>query len=221
MQLTKLQPPFFSTGLWHLGQGFVCTVIQLTVSDSSRHFLVHSFHIKHEQGECASDTQLKQNCKPQEHSTSQNSSFSTLIAFPQWGILGHHLTILLSSMYDSRRNRSNFAARSGCLVLTSFLTIASSQIALHLWAIHLIRLLCPSLILTMKCSVQPDKPNTKELILCHILLFHAKVKLLNGETTMREWNYVSEKRYCKMLNEPISNLLQPYNDTRDRRTCFN
>lgn len=98
IQLTRLQPPFFSTGLWHFGQGFVWTVIQLTVSDSSRHFLAQRSHIKHEQGECASDKQLKQNCMPQAHSTSQNSSSSTRIAFPQWGVLGHHLTILLSSI---------------------------------------------------------------------------------------------------------------------------
>lgn len=157
MQLTKLQPPFFSTGLWHFGQGLVWTVIQLTVSDSSRHFLVQSSHIQQEQGECASDKQLKQNCKPHEHSTSQNSSVSTRIAFPQWGILGHHFTILLSSMYDSRRNRSNFSAKSGCLLLTSFLITASSQIAKHLWAMHLILLLWPSFIFTIKCSVQPKQ----------------------------------------------------------------
>ena len=98
IQLTKLQPPFFSTGLWHFGHGFVWTVIQLTVSDSSRHFLAQSSHIRHEQGECASDKQLKQNCTPHEHSTSHSSSSSTPIAFHQWGVLGHHLTLLLSSM---------------------------------------------------------------------------------------------------------------------------
>lgn len=156
MQLTRLQPPFFSTGLWHFGQGFVCTVIQLTVSDSSRHFLIQSSHIKHEHGEWASDKQLKQNWRPHEHSTSQNSSSSTRIALPQWGVLGHHLTLLLSSMYDSRRKRSNLLARSGCLLLTRFLTTASSQIALHLWAMHLILRLWPSFIFTMKCSVQPE-----------------------------------------------------------------
>lgn len=157
IQLTKLQPPFFSTGLWHFGQGFVWTVIQLTVSDSSRHFLTQSSHIKHEQGECASSKQLKQNCSPHEHSTSHKSSSSTRIAFPQCGVLGHHLTLLLSSMYDSRRKRSYFSAISGYFLLSRVLTTASSQMELHLWAMHLMRLLWPSFILTKKCSVQPVK----------------------------------------------------------------
>lgn len=155
IQLTRLQPPFFSTGLWHFGQGFVFTVIQFIVSDSSLHFLVQSSHIRHEQGECASDEQLKQNWCPQAHSTSQNSSSSTRNAFPQWGTLGHHFTNLLSSIYDSRRKRSKRSAKSGSLELTRFLTTASSQTALHLYAMHLMRLLCPSLIFTIKCSVQP------------------------------------------------------------------
>lgn len=68
---TRLQPPFFSTGLWHLGQGLVFTVIQFTVSDSSRHFLIQSSHITQEHGECACKEQLKQNWHPHVHSTSQ------------------------------------------------------------------------------------------------------------------------------------------------------
>jgi hypothetical protein len=71
-------------------------------------------------------------------------------------MLGHQLTILLSSIYDSRRKRSNFSAKLGCLLLTKFLTIASSQIALHLCAMHWMRLLWPSFIFIMKCSVQPS-----------------------------------------------------------------
>lgn len=50
-QDTWLQPPFFSTGLRHFGQGFVLIVIQLTVSDSSWHFLDQSSHMRQEQGE--------------------------------------------------------------------------------------------------------------------------------------------------------------------------
>jgi hypothetical protein len=51
MQPTRLQPPFFSTGLWHFGHGLVWTVSQFTVSDSSLHFLSQRVHISQEQGE--------------------------------------------------------------------------------------------------------------------------------------------------------------------------
>lgn len=152
---TRLQPPFFSTGLWHLGQGLVFTVIQFTVSDSSRHFLIQSSHIMQEHGECARKEQLKQNWHPHVHSTSQWISPLTRIAFPQCGVLGHHLTVSLSSIYDSSKNLSKRSAISGRLAMTSFRIIASSQIALHFGAMHLTRRLWPSFIFTMKYSVQP------------------------------------------------------------------
>ena len=44
--MTRLQPPFFSTGLPHLGQGFVCAVSQFFVSLSSWHFSRHSRHLE-------------------------------------------------------------------------------------------------------------------------------------------------------------------------------
>jgi hypothetical protein len=43
---TRLQPPFFSTGLAHLGQGFVLAVSQWEVSLSSWHFCRHSFSLR-------------------------------------------------------------------------------------------------------------------------------------------------------------------------------
>lgn len=155
IQRTRLHPPFFSTALLHLGQFFVLTVIQLTVSDSSLHFLVQSSQIWQEQGECASHEQLKQNCWPHAHSTSQYSSSSIRIALPQCGTLGHHFTLLLSSIYDSKRKRLNFSARLGSLDSTRLMIFPSSQIALHLYAMHLMRLLWPSFIFTIKCSAQP------------------------------------------------------------------
>ena len=39
LQTTRLQPPFFSTWFWHLGQGFVLVLSQLAVSLSSLHRL--------------------------------------------------------------------------------------------------------------------------------------------------------------------------------------
>ena len=44
--MTRLQPPFFSTGLPHLGQGLVCAVSQFFVSLSSAHFSRHSRHLR-------------------------------------------------------------------------------------------------------------------------------------------------------------------------------
>lgn len=44
-QYTKLQPPFFSTGLLHFGQGLELALIQLCVSLSSTHFRRHFFHL--------------------------------------------------------------------------------------------------------------------------------------------------------------------------------
>ena len=45
-QVTKLQPPFFSTGFPHLGQGLVLADSQFLVSLSSWHFCFHSFHLR-------------------------------------------------------------------------------------------------------------------------------------------------------------------------------
>lgn len=45
LHTTRLQPPFFSTGLLHLGQGLVLMVIQFLVSLSPLIFSSHSSHI--------------------------------------------------------------------------------------------------------------------------------------------------------------------------------
>lgn len=45
LQTTRLQPPFFSTGLPHLGQGLVLAASQLLVSLSSWIFCFHFFHL--------------------------------------------------------------------------------------------------------------------------------------------------------------------------------
>mmetsp|Transcript_19860 Transcript_19860/g.63211 ORF Transcript_19860/g.63211 Transcript_19860/m.63211 type:complete len:273 (-) Transcript_19860:240-1058(-) len=152
---TRLQPPFFSTSFPHLGHGLVCAVIQLLVSDSSLHFCSHSFHMRHEHGECGTDRQLKQNLWPHEHSGSQKTSpSSTCTAKPQCGTLGHHLAFALSSMYDSSRHVSYLAAVSSPSSLTSLLTIPLLHMTPHLGIMHLIILLWPSLICTLKCVAQ-------------------------------------------------------------------
>ena len=45
LQTTRLQPPFFSTGLPHFGQGLVLAASQLLVSLSSWIFCFHFFHL--------------------------------------------------------------------------------------------------------------------------------------------------------------------------------
>ena len=45
-QTTRLQPPFFSTGFPHLGQGLVLAAIQLRVSLSSWIFCFHLDHLQ-------------------------------------------------------------------------------------------------------------------------------------------------------------------------------
>ena len=53
-------------------------------------------HMSQVQGECGSKAHAKQKRCPQVHSGSQCTSPATLMARPQWGTLGHHLTSLLA-----------------------------------------------------------------------------------------------------------------------------
>jgi len=46
MQTTRLQPPFFSTSLPHLGQGLVLAVSQFLVSLSSWHLTFQRRHLR-------------------------------------------------------------------------------------------------------------------------------------------------------------------------------
>jgi len=46
MQTTRLQPPFFSTSLPHLGQGLVLAVSQFLVSLSSWHLTFQRLHLR-------------------------------------------------------------------------------------------------------------------------------------------------------------------------------
>ena len=46
LQTTRLQPPFFSTWFWHLGQGLVLVFSQFAVSLSSLHLRCHCFHLR-------------------------------------------------------------------------------------------------------------------------------------------------------------------------------
>lgn len=67
---TRLQPPFFSTALLHLGQGLVLMAIQFLVSLSPLIFSSHSSHILQVHGLCGSLAQRKQKFLPQLHSGS-------------------------------------------------------------------------------------------------------------------------------------------------------
>lgn len=70
LHTTRLQPPFFSTGLVHLGHGFVLAASQLRVSLSPLIFSSHICHISQVQGEWGARAHLKQNATPQPHSGS-------------------------------------------------------------------------------------------------------------------------------------------------------
>ena len=71
---------------------------------SFRYFLVQNSHIKQEQGECVFDKQLKQNCKPHEYSSSQNSSSSTRVVSSMtvtfWGEFAFAFAFSASSLLD-------------------------------------------------------------------------------------------------------------------------
>ena len=70
LQTTRLQPPFFSTGLVHLGQGLVLAASQLRVSLSPLTFSSHISHILQVQGLWGALAHLKQNTSPHAHSGS-------------------------------------------------------------------------------------------------------------------------------------------------------
>ena len=70
LHITRLQPPFFSTILAHLGQGLVLAMSQLRVSLSPLDFSSHACHMLHVQGEWGSFPHLKQKVTPHEHSGS-------------------------------------------------------------------------------------------------------------------------------------------------------
>jgi hypothetical protein len=76
-QVTWLQPPFFSTGLWQLGQGLVLAVTQLAVSLSPCSFSIHMRAISQVQGEWGFSRHLKQKVCPHLHSGSCQGSLST------------------------------------------------------------------------------------------------------------------------------------------------
>jgi hypothetical protein len=65
-----LQPPFFSTGFVHLGQGLVFAASQLRVSLSPLTFSSHISHILQVQGLWGAPAHLKQKASPHAHSGS-------------------------------------------------------------------------------------------------------------------------------------------------------
>jgi len=73
---------------------FVLAAIQLDVSESSSHFLIHLRNSAHRTGSCQLFPHAKQNVCPQRHVTGRDSTCWTLITLLQSG-LGHHLNSLL------------------------------------------------------------------------------------------------------------------------------
>ena len=95
---TRLQPPFFSTALAHLGHGFVLALSQLVVSLSSSHLARHRRSMSHVLGACGGQPHAKQNACPHAQRGSHTAPRCTCTALPQCGTEGHHFTRALSSM---------------------------------------------------------------------------------------------------------------------------
>ena len=89
LQIMWLQPPSFSITAPQVGHSLVLAEIQLDVSESSSHFLIH-FLIKWQRtGSCQFSEHAKQNEWPHRHLTGLASTVDTLIALEQLGA-GHH-----------------------------------------------------------------------------------------------------------------------------------
>ena len=93
LQIIWLQPPSFSMVALQVGHSLVFADIQLDVSESSSHFLIHFLIRWQRTGSCQFSEQAKQNLCPHRHVTGRDSTWDTLIALVQSG-LGHHLKIM-------------------------------------------------------------------------------------------------------------------------------
>lgn len=69
-----LQPPSFSIVTLHFGHSFVFAAIQLDVSESSSHFLIHFFKKRHSTGSCQFSPHSKQNTCAHLHVTGRDST---------------------------------------------------------------------------------------------------------------------------------------------------
>ena len=89
LQIMWLQPPSFSMIAPHFGHSLVLAEIQLDVSESSSHFLIHFLIRWQRTGSCQFSEHAKQNEWPHRHLTGLASTVDTLIALEQLGA-GHH-----------------------------------------------------------------------------------------------------------------------------------
>lgn len=90
LQTIWLHPPSFSIVTLHLGHSLVFAAIQLLVSESSSHFLIHFLSKWHFTGSCQFSPHEKQNVWLHLHVTRCGSTYCTFIALLQSGE-GHHL----------------------------------------------------------------------------------------------------------------------------------
>lgn len=79
-QTMWLHPPSFSMVTLHLGHSFVLAAIQLDVSESSSHFLIHLRSRRHCTGSCHCSPHSKQKMWPHLHSTGRGSTYCTFMA---------------------------------------------------------------------------------------------------------------------------------------------
>ena len=97
LQIMWLHPPSFSMVAPHFGHSLVFAEIQLLVSLSSSHFLIHFLMRWHLTGSCQFSLQAKQKEWPHAHFTGFGSTCCTLTALLQSG-LGHQRSSLQQKM---------------------------------------------------------------------------------------------------------------------------
>lgn len=163
-----LQPPSFSIVTLHLGHSLVLAAIQLDVSESSSHFLIHFFSQQHLTGSCQFSPHAKQKTCPHLQLTGRESPYDTLIAYVQ-STDGHQRNSWLHSTKLFVINCWYFTFTRGS---TSLVTVTSSTKISQPCAAHEMDWPRPSVtIFVVKYSRQQAKqkrwPHSRPVMLCN------------------------------------------------------
>uniref|UniRef100_A0A8W7P959 Uncharacterized protein n=1 Tax=Anopheles coluzzii TaxID=1518534 RepID=A0A8W7P959_ANOCL len=98
------RPPSFSIVTLHFGHSFVLAAIQLEVSESSSHFLIHFFSNRHCTGSCQFSPHSKQNTWLHLQTTGRGSTYCTRIAYVQ-SADGHHRNNRLHCIFIKKKRK--------------------------------------------------------------------------------------------------------------------
>jgi len=112
-------------------QTFVLAAIQLEVSESSSHFLIHFLSRWHLTGSCQFSPQAKQNVWVHLQVTGRASTYCTLIALLQSGD-GHHLNNLLHCKWKPNLHIQIKDGNSKCTEYNSGKLFSRQEITTHL-----------------------------------------------------------------------------------------